>query len=619
MTGYIPEEKISEIRNAADIVDIISETVLLKKTGKNFIGLCPFHTEKTPSFTVSPDKQIFHCFGCGTGGNVFSFLMRQEGLTFPDAARQLARRYSISLPQIGSRKEDRQRASEKERLYAANKQALEYYQQVLLEHPSGKPARNYLTTRGIQRKTAEAFQLGYVPDGWDHLIRHFRINRRPMEPLQRSGLIVKSKHGKGFYDRFRNRLMFPIIDPQMRILGFGGRVLDDSLPKYMNSPETPVYNKSRVLYGLHRTRDKCRTTGSVFIVEGYLDLIALYQNGVKNVVATLGTALTSEHVRLLTRYAEKMMLVYDSDEAGLRSAQRCIDIFWRDHVDFRRNDVFQEKDADTRIMVLPEGQDPDSYMREFGPEEFQKTAQKAPGIISFLMERAVQSHGLSVEGKIRIVNAMAPSIAAVNDRVAKALYVKKLAERIELDEGTIWSGLKEHNGSATAGTSEKHGVASQNSRGSPAPQMEGNRFERQIISMMLQFPDCLKDVEAQNVLDYFDSRRLQTMGGSILKLRPATTAELLSQLENDKDRDLLASLAMADESWTIQGCRRLLAQFVNLHANKGPLGDIDARIKSAEKSNDQEKLLQLLNEKQKLVVQQKEQKLKLLRDDKIEK
>ena len=619
MTGYIPEEKISEIRTAADIVDIISETVLLKKTGKNFIGLCPFHTEKTPSFTVSPDKQIFHCFGCGTGGNVFSFLMRQEGLAFPDAARQLARRYSISLPHTGNRKEDRRRASERERLYAVNEKALEYYQQVLLEHPAGKPARQYLTTRGIQRKTAEDFQLGYVPDGWDHLIRHFRSNRRPLEPLERSGLIVKSKRGKGFYDRFRNRLMFPIIDPQMRILGFGGRVLDDSLPKYMNSPETPVYNKSRVLYGLHRTRDKCRTTGSVFIVEGYLDLIALYQNGVENVVATLGTALTSEHVRLLTRYAERMMLVYDSDEAGLRSAQRCIDIFWRDHVDFRRHDVFQEKNADTRIMVLPEGQDPDSYMREFGPDEFLKAAREAPGIISFLMERAVQSHGLSVEGKIRIVKAMAPSIAAVNDRVAKALYVKKLAERIELDEGTIWSGLKEHDKAAAFAPSGRQAVETKNRERTIPPPMAGNRFERQIISMMLQFPDCFEDIEAQNILDFFESRRLQVIGGRILKLRPATTAELLSQIENDKDRDLLALLAMADESWTLQGCRRLLAQFVSLHAGKGPLAEIEARIKAAEKSNDQEKLLQLLNEKQKIVVQQKEQKLKLLRDDKIEK
>ena len=619
MTGYIPEEKVSEIRNAADIVDIISETVLLKKTGKNFIGLCPFHTEKTPSFTVSPDKQIFHCFGCGSGGNVFSYLMRQEGLSFPEAARQLARRYSISLPQKGNRGEDQRRASEKERLYAANKQALEYFQHMLLEHPAGKSARQYLTTRGIQRKTAEAFQLGYVPDGWDHLIRHFRRHRRPLEPLERSGLIVKSKRGKGFYDRFRNRLMFPIIDPQMRVLGFGGRVLDDALPKYMNSPETPVYNKRRVLYGLHRTKDKCRTSGSVFIVEGYLDLIALYQNGVENTVATLGTALTSEHVRLLTRYAERMMLVYDSDEAGLRSAQRCIDIFWKDHVDFRRNDVFQEKNADTRIMVLPEDHDPDSFIREFGAEKFVAAARKAPGIISFLMERAVQAHGLSVEGKIRIVNAMLPSLAAVNDRIAKALYVKNLSERIELDERTIWSKLKERPTESAAVSSGQSPASPETGPDTDGRQVVDNRFERQIISMMLQFPDILIDIETQQVLDYFESNRLQSIGKRILSQRSATAAELLSRIENDQDRDLAASLAMADESWTLPGCRRLLAQFVSLHVNKGPLADIEARIKAAEESSDQDTLMKLLSEKQKIVVQQKKQKLKLFQDDKIEK
>lgn len=618
MTGYIPEEKISEIRNAADIVDIVSESVLLKKTGKNFIGLCPFHTEKTPSFTVSPDKQIFHCFGCGVGGNVFSYVMRQEGMPFPEAARQLARRYGIELPQTGNRGENQRRASEKERLYAVNKQALDYFQEMLLAHPAGKPARDYLNARGIQRPTAEAFQLGYVPDGWDHLIRHFRRLRRPLGSLEHSGLMVKSKRGEGYYDRFRNRLIFPIIDPQMRILGFGGRVLDDSLPKYLNSPETPVYNKRRVLYGLHRTKDKCRNSGNVYIVEGYLDLIALYQNGVENVVATLGTALTSQHVRLLTRYAERMVLVYDSDEAGLRSAQRCIDIFWKDHVDFSRNDVFREKNADTRIMVLPEGHDPDSYMQSFGAEKFNEAAREAPGIITFLMERAVQTHGLSIEGKVRVVNAMMPSLTAINDRVAQSLYVKNLAERIDLDERTIWSRLKERKkaGALPGGDPATGTGASPDGADRPNP---GSRFERQIISMMMQFPDIRADIESQNVLEHFESRPLKSIGETILRQRPAPASELLSRIESDAERDLAASLAMAEESWTLQGCRRLLAQFVNLHVNRAASMDLENQIKSAEKDKDQARIMHLLDQKQKIVLRQKRQKMKLLQDDKIEK
>lgn len=606
MTGYIPEEKISEVRNAADIVDIVSETVLLKKTGKNFIGLCPFHTEKTPSFTVSPDKQIFHCFGCGSGGNVFSFLMRQEGLSFPEAVRRLARRHGIELPAAGNRGQDRRQADQKERLFAANKQALDFFQKMLLDHPKGEPARQYLKGRGIHRTTAEKFQLGYVPGGWDHLIAHFQRNRRPLEPLEEAGLVVRSKRGRGHYDRFRNRLIFPIIDPQMRVLGFGGRVLDDSLPKYLNSPESPVYNKRRVLYGLHQTRDDCRKSGRVFIVEGYLDLLALYQNGIRNAVATLGTALTAEHVRALTRYAEQMMLVYDSDEAGLRSAQRCIDIFWKGHVDFGRNDVFKEKNADTRIMVLPRGDDPDSFLRRHGAEKFRQAAEDAPGIITFLMERAVQEHGLAVEGKIKIVNAMLPSLAAVNDRIAQALYVKNLAERIDLDERTIWSRLAAVGGG-------------QGKQAEKQPSETANRFERQIIAMMLQFPAVLADIEALQALDYFDSERLQAVGRKIIEKRPATAAEALTLIDDGEDRNLASALAMADESWTVPGCRRLLAQFVNLRANRQNMADLEEQIKAAESSNDQKRLMQLLNRKQKLAVRQKNKKIDLLQDPQIEK
>ena len=218
--------------------------------------------------------------------------------------------------------------------------------------------------RGISQETIDDFKLGYAPDGWDHLLNYFTNQRISPTLIEKSGLILPRKNKSGYYDRFRNRIMFPIIDANMQVVGFGGRVLDDSLPKYLNSPETPVYNKGRSLYGIQQAKDKCRTTGTVFIVEGYLDLLALYQHGIENSVATLGTALTTDHVRLLTRYAGRMVLVYDSDEAGIRSAQRCIDTFWREHVDFRRQDVFSEEKADTHILVLPAGHDPDSYVFE---------------------------------------------------------------------------------------------------------------------------------------------------------------------------------------------------------------------------------------------------------------
>jgi DNA primase len=313
-----------------------------------------------------------------------------------------------------------------------------------------------------------------------------------------------------------------------------------------------------------------------------------------------------------------MVLVYDSDEAGLRSAQRCIDIFWKDHVDFRRNDVFQEQNADTRIMVLPEGHDPDSYMQSFGPEKFSDAARDAPGIITFLLERAIQAHGLSIEGKVRIVNAMIPSLAAVNDRVARALYVKNLAERIELDERTIWSRIEERKNTGAV-NADRLPVGSRGSLDGENVPTAGNRFERQIISMMLQFPDICVDIESQKVLRHFESSPLKSIGKTILDQQPASTAELLSRIDNDRERDLAASLAMTEEAWTLQGCRRLLAQFINLHVNKTALVDIEKQIKTAEQNNDHARIMHLLNQKQKIVLEQKQRKLKLLQEDKIEK
>ena len=443
MAIFIPEDKISEIKNAVDIVEIISDSVILKKTGRNFVGLCPFHSEKTPSFTVSPEKQIYHCFGCGSGGNVFSFLMNQEGMSFPEAARALAKRYGINIPTQTLTPEQRRAIDQKENLLNINRLAMDYYQRCLSTDVAGQRARSYLKRRGFSEDIITRFNLGYAPKGWDHLVRFFSKKRISGKLLETAGLVIPRKDQRGSYDRFRDRIIFPIIDVNMKIVGFGGRVMDDGEPKYLNSPETPVYNKSRTLYGLHLAKNACRTAGSVYIVEGYLDLMALHQHGIENSVATLGTALTADHIRLLTRFAQRMVLVYDSDEAGIRSAQRCIDTFWKEHVDFRREDVFQEEKADTRILVLPEGHDPDSFLFENGAESFEAAASTAPGIISFLIDRAIQKHGLSTEGKIRVVSQLQAPLAAINDRVARSLYIKQLSERIEIDEKVVLEKIRE--------------------------------------------------------------------------------------------------------------------------------------------------------------------------------
>ena len=631
MAGFIPEDKISEIKHAAEIVDIVSEAVLLKKAGKNFIGLCPFHTEKTPSFTVSPDKQIFYCFGCGAGGNVFSFLMKQEGLSFPETARRLAKRYAIDLPIKPLSPDQKKKISEREGLLDINRRAMDFFHQALCRDSAGQAARSYLVHRGVSQKTIDDFKLGYAPDGWDRLLNHFSNQRISLALIEKSGLILPRKNKSGYYDRFRNRIMFPIVDANMQVIGFGGRVLDDSLPKYLNSPETPVYNKGRSLYGIQQAKEKCRATGTVFIVEGYLDLLALYQHGIENSVATLGTALTSDHVRLLTRYAGRMVLVYDSDEAGIRSAQRCIGTFWREHVDFRRQDVFSEEKADTHILVLPAGHDPDSFVFEHGPEAFLKAASKSPGIITFLMNRAVDKHGLSTEGKIHIISELQQSLAAINDRVAQALYIKQLAERIGIAETAILERIKDisadksrpfskgvSSNAPPAGAQNRNEKKSVLETGGPEDIFSGNRVERQIIAMMIQFPEILPDISNYKVLELFNDDRLKSIGKFILEFNPTSAvqvSELMSQVGDRQTQALIASLAMGDESWNRKGCLRLLRRFVESERKLRDGGLLERQIKAAEKSNDHALLLKLLSKKQKMAEHSEKQKMAILNEN----
>ena len=310
---------------AADIVDIVSEVVVLQKAGKNFQGLCPFHTEKTPSFTVSPQKQIYYCFGCGAGGDVFEFLKNHGGLTFVEAARTLARRYGIELPHKKLSAQQRQVMSERERLLAVNRHALEFYSRTLAGDTEGQKARAYLQRRGLSAAMTGKFKLGYASPGWRRLHDYLLKKRISPALAEKAGLVVKKSGSAGYYDRFRERIVFPIFNLSTQVIGFGGRVMDDSLPKYLNSPETLVFNKRRALYGVHLAKQVCRRQESAFVVEGYFDLLALFQHGIENSVATLGTALTADHVKLLRGFIGpkgRVILVFDSDAAGLKARQK---------------------------------------------------------------------------------------------------------------------------------------------------------------------------------------------------------------------------------------------------------------------------------------------------------
>ncbi len=605
MANFIPDDKVSEIRHAVNITDVISETVLLKRAGKNLVGLCPFHAEKTPSFSVSPDKQIFYCFGCGSGGDVFAFVMKRDGVAFSEALRALARRSGVELPERALSREDQHRMKERERLFEVNRLALRFFTQSLCHHPTGRAALAYLEGRGITRRTIDAFQLGFAPKGWDGLLGCMAGHHVPPALVEKAGLAVPRKDGSGFYDRFRERIMFPIFDESSRVVAFGGRVMDESTPKYLNSPETPIYTKRKVLYGLHRAKERCRSLGSVFIVEGYLDLIALHQAGIDNTVATLGTALTAEHIRMLTRYAGRMVLVYDSDDAGIRSAQRCVSLFWKEHADFRRGDVFREDQADTRILVLPKGQDPDSFIKSHGAEAFDRLAQAAPGMVSFLTESAVNRHGLSTEGKIRIVSELLGPIDAINDPVAKAFYIQQLSERLGADEGVVRQELKRR---ARTREPQSPGQAGAGERRSAPPSPE-DRFERQIVAMMLQVPDMISEIIDRTILDCFEEGPMKLLAEEIIAggHRPgAPLADLLARVPDGPRREQLALLAMREDEWDPKGCRTLLDRFVESRRKLPARKSLQHGIEVAEKAADDAELMRLLSEKQKLAARRKD-------------
>ncbi|MEE8397945.1 MAG: DNA primase [Desulfobacterales bacterium] len=596
----IPEDTITDIKNATNIVDVVSEAVLLKKQGKNYIGLCPFHSEKTPSFTVSAEKQIFHCFGCASGGNAFSFLMQHEGLSFPEAVRQLAQRCGVTVPSEPMTPDQKRRMSEKDAIFEVNQKAMEFFHQRLRDNGGKNPAMDYLNKRGMTDQTIDQFRLGYAPPGWEILSQQLMQQRVPRAAVERSGLIVPRKEKSGHYDRFRDRIMFPIFDGNKRVIGFGGRAMDDTPPKYLNSPETPVYHKSRSLYGLYDAKKRSRETNTVYIVEGYFDFLSLYQNGIHNVVATLGTALTSEHLRLLKGYAGTAMLVYDSDAAGVKAAMRSIGLFIKEGVD-------------ARIVILPTGYDPDAYVTEFGPEKFTDASAAALGLIPFLVETTIKKHGPSIEGKIRVIEELKEPLSAIEDRTAQSLYIKNLAEAIGVDEAAIREKVGEHSGKRTGRGDRDSGWprgVSRNPRQSGNPQGSsllgekgfregGIRFERQIISMMLQFSEILPEISARGILERFRDDMLESIGDFILANFPqldGDVSQLVDLIDDSGKRNMVTQLAFSDNQWSRKGCLDLLTQFESSRFHRK--NDLLQEIKSAEASNDYELLAELLKKKQ---------------------
>ncbi len=427
----LSQEKIEEIRNAIDIVEFIGSFVKLKKRGKNYIGLCPFHNEKTPSFNVSPDKQMYHCFGCGVGGNVFTFLMEMEKISFIEAARSLAETAGIQLPTYSPETEDT--AREQEELYAVCKMGALFFYNNLISTTEGKFALDYLHKRGLTDETIKMFGLGYSPNSWDGLIQHAESQKIELEYLEKVGLVRKREDGT-YYDYFRGRAMFPVFSTTGRVIGFGARKIydDDQLAKYINSPETPIYNKSRLLYGIHQAKEVMREKDFVILVEGYTDHLKTFQAGFKNVVASSGTALTVEQIQLIARYTKNITIVYDADSAGSKATMRGVDLVL-------------ENDLDVRVAKLPSGEDPDSYIEKFSREKFQKLIQNSISFIDF-MAQAYETEGYfkTPEGQTKAVRKIIQTIAKIKDPIKRNFYTQDVAEKYGLYESVLQKELEKY-------------------------------------------------------------------------------------------------------------------------------------------------------------------------------
>ncbi|GAA0362682.1 DNA primase [Bacillus horti] len=421
MLKPIADETIALILKKADIVDVIGEYVHLKKSGRGYVGLCPFHAEKTPSFSVSAEKQLYNCFGCGAGGSIFSFLMEMEGYSFPQSVKYVGERVGISVQLNGdSAQAGETNRTEKEWMIKAHSLSAKLFHHVLLERAEAEPARKYLENRGIRLETIKEFQIGYAPASWDFLTSFLQKRNFPLELLEQAGLITQGKTSN-YYDRFRDRIMFPILDSQSQVVAFGGRLLGEGVPKYLNSPESLIFRKSRLLYNFQRSRTTIRNEQTTVLFEGYVDVISAWQAGVTNTIATMGTSLSEEQTRLIRRNSEKVILCYDGDQAGIDAITRAADLL-------------EKQGCIIKIAALPDGLDPDDYIRKFGSEAFQKKVNhESKSFVAFRIEALRRGRNLLDDGeRMRYIGEALAVISKLTTAVERDHYLRQLAEEFSL-------------------------------------------------------------------------------------------------------------------------------------------------------------------------------------------
>jgi len=590
----VNDQAIEEIRDRCDLVDLVGEYLGLEKKGKNYVGLCPFHHEKTPSFTVSPEKQLFYCFGCNEGGDLFKFIMNMEGVSFPEALRMLAERAGVTLPE---EKKNASRESRREPLVQLNQLAMQYFYYMLNSTQEGKKSLDYLTRRGIDAQAVEKFCLGYAPAKWDAFLKLAQKKGFSPEDVIQAGLAVARDDGKGYYDRFRNRIMFPIFDIRGKVIGFGGRTMEEDPkgPKYLNSPQTSLFDKSSVLYGLYQARTSIRRERRAVIMEGYTDVIVSHQQGIENAVASLGTALTTRQARMLRHQAGEVVMAYDADEGGKSATLRGMNIL-------RQNGLI------VKVAEIPPGYDPDSYLREKGAENLRQLIDEAPHLLDYQIERLKKEKDITtVEGKTSFCEEYFPLLENAT-RLEKDHYLKKVGEELGISEAALREELKRH-GRRNRGSPEKNSNNMSITGKNNIIRDSGlDSAENLLLNLLISFEGVFDKVDEESSLDMFapvmqkivEACRILRQNGENVNVN-----SLLNILQDEDSHKLITQVSF-DNRWgeinqeevprMVNDClRRLKKKRLTMYRS-----EIEQELKKSEKIGDREKIKSLLQEFEKI-------------------
>jgi DNA primase len=562
----IKREIIEKVRERADIVEVISRYIPLKPAGKNYRALCPFHKEKTPSFTVSPEKGLFHCFGCGVGGNVFTFLMRYEGISFYEAVKSLAERYGIPIEEVEGVQE------KLEPYFEINRMANEIFRMKLLHPREGKVARDYLLKRGVAPKSWELYGLGYAPDQWDLLSGFFEQKGKDLLLVEEVGLIIRGT--KGYYDRFRGRIIFPIEDIRGRILGFGGRILGEGEPKYLNSPDSPIFKKGECLYGLKQARDHIIQKREAVIVEGYFDVISLAQSGLRNVVAPLGTALTEVQLRILKPLVNKVLLLFDGDQAGRKAAMRAVELLVQEGI---------EGD----IIILPENEDPDTFLKSHSVEDLLRLRK---GGLEFYCEGVINNYEIKKpEGKFKAAQAFLEFLSKVEDPLKRKIYGEYISSLLGIEPDLLLARLK----TTVNRNLERRGFLS---------------AEEVLVALSMQYEEILTWLEEEGILEEFSSEILRDILKEAIQVKKRggdPSVEIPVMLQERGGGGGIFSFLLSEELDNPQKVFRDCVKRIRLRALRKRRERLLEEIMEAERRGDEEKLRMLLLQQQAFLKQER--------------